>query len=72
MIGIILWAIVIIFIVVCAYPGFMTALIVNTAIVLSVYGLIAWIVMKIKKRRRKISYNENSPIDTIREYERML
>lgn len=53
MIGIILWAIVIIFIVICACPGFMTALIVNTAIVLSIYGLIAWIVMKIKKRRRK-------------------
>lgn len=53
MIGIILWAIVIIFIVICACPGFMTALIVNTAIVLGIYGLIAWIVMKIKKQRRK-------------------
>lgn len=53
MIGIILWAILIIFIVICACPGFLTALMVNTAIVLSVYGLIAWIVVKIKKRRVK-------------------
>lgn len=44
MIGIILWAIAIIVIVICACPGFMTALIVNTTIVLSVYGLIAWII----------------------------
>ena len=52
MIGIILWAILIIFIVVCACPGFMTALIVNAAIVLSVYGLIWWMVKKIKNRRK--------------------
>lgn len=51
MIGIILWAILIIFIVICACPGFITALIVNTAIVLSVYGLIWWIVRKIKNRK---------------------
>lgn len=53
MIGIILWAIVIIFIVICACPGFITALLVNTAIVLSVYGLIAWIIIRIKRRRMR-------------------
>lgn len=52
MIGIILWAILIIFIVICACPGFLTALIVNAAIVLSVYGLIWWMVKKIKNRRK--------------------
>lgn len=52
MIGIILWAILIIVIVICACPGFMTALIVNAAIVLSVYGLIWWMVKKIKNRRK--------------------
>lgn len=51
MVGLILWAILIIFIVICACPGFITALIVNTAIVLSVYGLIWWIINKIKNRR---------------------
>lgn len=50
MFGIILWAALIILIVICACPGFITALIVNAAIVLSVYGLIWWIVKKIKKR----------------------
>lgn len=49
MFGIILWAALIIFIVICACPGFITALIVNMAIVFSVYGLIWWIVQKIKK-----------------------
>lgn len=52
MIGLILWAIVIIFIVICACPGFITALLVNTAIVLSFYGLIWWIVYKIKHKRK--------------------
>ena len=52
MIGLILWAILIIFIVICACPGFITALIVNAAIVLSVYGLIWWIVKKFKNRRK--------------------
>lgn len=50
MFGVILWAALIIFIVICACPGFITALIVSSAIVLSVYGLIWWIVQKIKKR----------------------
>lgn len=50
MIGIVIWAILIIVIVICACPGFITALIVNSAIVLSVYGLILWIAPKIKKR----------------------
>lgn len=50
MIGIVIWAILIIFIVICACPGFITALIVNSTIVLSVYGLILWIAPKIKKR----------------------
>lgn len=50
MIGIIVWAILIIFIVVCACPGFFTALIVNAAIILSLYGLITWIIKKVKSR----------------------
>lgn len=52
MLGLILWAILIIFIVICACPGFIIALIVNTTIVASVYGLIWWIVYKIKHRRK--------------------
>lgn len=44
MIGIIIWAILILFIVICVCPGFITALIVCSAIVLSVYGLIYWII----------------------------
>lgn len=52
MLGIILWAILIIFIVICACPGFITALIVNTAVVLSLYGLIYWITYKIKHKRK--------------------
>lgn len=51
MIDIVLWAILIIFIVICTCPGFITALIVNTAIVVSVFGLVAWIVRKVKKWR---------------------
>ena len=51
MIGIILWVILITFIVICVCPGFLTALIVNMAVVLSVYGLIVWITRKIKKMR---------------------
>lgn len=50
MIGIILWAALILFIVVCACPGFITALFINMAMVFSVYGLIYWAVSKIKKR----------------------
>lgn len=50
MIGIILWAILIIFIVSCACPGFWTALITTSAIVLGAFGLISWINGKIKKR----------------------
>lgn len=52
MIGLILWAILIIFIVICACPGFITSLIISSAIVLSVYGLIWWIVNKIKNRKQ--------------------
>ncbi len=55
MVGIILWAILIIFIVICACPGFITALIVNSAIVLGVYGLIVWVIQKIKKNKRQKS-----------------
>lgn len=49
MIGIIVWAILIIFIVICTCPGFVPALIVITTIVLGVYGLISWIINKIKR-----------------------
>lgn len=49
MFGIILWAILIIFIVICVCPGFITTLITCTAIVLSVYGLIYWIIRRIRK-----------------------
>lgn len=51
MIGIIIWVILIIFIVICACPDFITFLIVSMAIVFSIYGLIWWIVQKIKNRR---------------------
>lgn len=53
MIGIILWAILIIFIVICACPGFITALITITAIVLTAYFGFAWLITLIKKRIKK-------------------
>lgn len=53
MIGIILWVILIIVIVICACPGFITALIVNMAIVFSIYGLIWWLVSWIKDKLSK-------------------
>lgn len=53
MIGIILWAILVIAIVICSCPGFITALIVNAAIVLSVYGLTWWIVSWINGKLSK-------------------
>ena len=43
MVGIILWAILILIIVTCACPGFWTALITISACVLGVFGLVAWI-----------------------------
>lgn len=48
MIGVIIWAILIIFIVICTCPGFITALITCAAIVISAYALIWWIAQKIK------------------------
>lgn len=52
MIGLIIWAILIIIIVICVCPGFITALLVNGAIVLGAYGLIWWIIKKIKNSRK--------------------
>ena len=51
MIGIILWGALIFFIVVCTCPGFLTALLVCSAIVLSFYGLICYLIRKIKQHR---------------------
>lgn len=63
MIGIVLWAILIIFIVICACPGFITALIINSAIVLSVYGLIWWIKSGCKLRYKRKRINEQFLIE---------
>lgn len=70
MFGIILWAILIIFIVICAWPGFITAFIVCSAIVLSGYGLICWIIGGCKLPRKRRRYEEQSYLDTIAEQER--
>lgn len=48
MIGIIIWAILIIFIVICVCPGFLTAFFVISLIVLSAYGLIYGLVYWVK------------------------
>ena len=50
MIGLILWVIVLFTIMCCACPGFFTALIVIIASVFAVYGLICWIVYKIREK----------------------
>lgn len=65
MIGIILWAILILFIVICACPGFITAVIVSYAIVLSVYGLVYWIKDGCKLPSKKRKNEDQSGIDTI-------
>lgn len=52
MFGLILWAIVIIIIVICACPGFITFVLTSIMIAFSVYGLILWIVQKIKNRKK--------------------
>lgn len=65
MIGIVLWALLIIFIVICACPGFITAFIVSSAIVLSVYGLVYWIKSGCKLPSKNRKNEEQSDIDTI-------
>lgn len=77
MIGIIIWAILIIFIVICACPGFLTALFVNSLIVLSAYGLIYGLVYWVKggckfknKSKAQTESAKQSYIETISNQER--
>ncbi len=50
MVGIILWAILIIFIVICACPGFLTFFFgVAVPVAIGIYALFAWIDNKVNK-----------------------
>lgn len=73
MIGLIIWAILIIFIVICACPGFITAFIVGSVIALCGYGLINWLIWWVKggrfKRENRVDKTK-SYLDTIAEQER--
>lgn len=72
MIGIIIWAILIIFIVICVCPGFITALIINSAIVLSVHGLIWWAKSGCKIKRKSKCNKAQSNVDAIQDREKAI
>lgn len=74
MIGIIIWAILILFIVICTCPGFITALFVSSAVVLCAYGLINalawWVKNGLKFKRKGKGSKAQSYVDAIAEEER--
>lgn len=70
MLGIIIWAILIIFIVICVCPGFITAFIVCSAIVLCGYCLMCWIIGGCKLPSKSRRNDEKTYIDAIAKQER--